>query len=85
MTHLGGALIESARDPEFEACRALLARGITGTLTTYGPGGSVPRIRHREGREADERRERQRRSEVCSLQAASKLRPRGRRRIAFPA
>jgi hypothetical protein len=35
----------SARDPEFEACRALLAKGITGTLLTYSPGSSVPRMK----------------------------------------
>ena len=45
VTYLGATLIESAGDPEFEACRALLARGITGTLVTYSPGGSVPRMR----------------------------------------
>src|SRR5262245_41061940 len=45
VTYLGTTLIESARDPEFEACRALLARGITGTLVTYNPGGTVPRMR----------------------------------------
>jgi hypothetical protein len=45
VTYLGATLIESARDPDFEACRALLARGITGTLVTYSPGGSVPRMR----------------------------------------
>ena len=45
VTYLGATLVESARDPEFEACRALLARGITGTLVTYSPGSSVPRMR----------------------------------------
>ena len=45
MTYLGETLIESARDPEFEACRALLAKGIKGTLVTYSPGSSVPRMR----------------------------------------
>ena len=45
VTYLGETLIESARDPEFEACRALLAKGITGTLVTYSPGSSVPRMR----------------------------------------
>ena len=45
VTYLGETLIESARDPTFEACRALLARGIVGTLVTYGPGSSVPRLR----------------------------------------
>ena len=45
VTYLGETLIESARDPTFEACRALLARGIVGTLVTYSPGSSVPRLR----------------------------------------
>jgi hypothetical protein len=45
VTYLGKTLIESARDPEFEACRALLARGVTGTLVTYNPGSSVARMR----------------------------------------
>jgi hypothetical protein len=43
--YLGETLIESARDPEFEACRALLASGATGTLVTYSPGSSVPRMK----------------------------------------
>ena len=45
VTYLGETLIESARDPTFEACRALLARNIVGTLVTYGPGSSTPRLR----------------------------------------
>lgn len=45
VTHLGAVLIESTRDPEFEACRALLAKGITGTMVTYSPGSPVPRMR----------------------------------------
>jgi hypothetical protein len=45
VTYLGETLIESARDPEFETCRALLAKGVTGTLVTYSPGSSVPRMR----------------------------------------
>jgi hypothetical protein len=45
VSYLGATLVESARDPEFEACRALLARGIIGTLVTYSPGDSVPRMR----------------------------------------
>ena len=45
VTYLGATLVESARDPEFEACRVLLAMGITGTLVTYNPGGSVSRMR----------------------------------------
>ena len=45
VTYQGATLIESARDPAFEACRALLARGIVGRLVTYSPGSSVPRLR----------------------------------------
>jgi hypothetical protein len=45
VTYLGKTLIESARDPEFEVCRAMLAKGVTGTLVTYSPGSSVPRMR----------------------------------------
>jgi hypothetical protein len=45
VTYLGETLIESARDPEFEACRALLAKGVTGTMVTYSPGSSVPSLR----------------------------------------
>ena len=62
VTYLGETLIESARDPEFEACRALLAKGITGTLVTYSPGSSVPRMRVdiEKGAQADDHRQRQR-------------------------
>ena len=45
VTYLGETLVESARDPEFEACRALLAKGVTGTMVTYSHGSSVPRLR----------------------------------------
>jgi hypothetical protein len=45
VTYLGETLIESTRDPTFEACRALLSRGIVGTLVTYSPGSSAPRLR----------------------------------------
>jgi hypothetical protein len=31
-------------NPEFEACRALLARGITGKLETWRPGGTYPAL-----------------------------------------
>lgn len=45
LTYLGKVLIESARDPEFEACRALLARGVSGTLAIFSRGCSAPRAR----------------------------------------
>jgi hypothetical protein len=45
VTYLGETLVESARDPEFEACRALIAKGVTGTLVTYSPGSSVPSMK----------------------------------------
>jgi hypothetical protein len=31
-------------NPEFEACRALIARGITGKLETWPPGGTYPAL-----------------------------------------
>src|SRR5262245_31395445 len=34
----GAVLLESSRNPEFDACRALLARGITGKLEVWRPG-----------------------------------------------
>jgi len=42
--HLGKTLVASTRDPEFEACRAMLAKGFKGTLVSYGPGSSVPSV-----------------------------------------
>ena len=43
--HEGAVLLENARDPEFQACRALLALGLTGQLVTYSVGSSTPRMR----------------------------------------
>jgi hypothetical protein len=43
VTYLGEMLVEGARTPLFDACRVLLARGITGKLVMYSPGGSEPR------------------------------------------
>jgi hypothetical protein len=45
VTYLGEKLIEGARTPLFDACRALLAKGITGTLVMYSPGSSVHRAK----------------------------------------
>jgi hypothetical protein len=45
VTFLGEMLVEGARTPLFDACRALLARGITGTVEMYSPGSSVPRMK----------------------------------------
>jgi len=45
VTYLDKTLIQSTRDPELDACRALLAKGIKGTLVAYSPGGSFPRMR----------------------------------------
>ena len=45
VTYLGETLIESARDPEYEACRALLAKGVKGKMVTYSPGSLVARMR----------------------------------------
>jgi hypothetical protein len=38
----GAVLIEDTWNPEFEACRALVARGITGRLETWRAGKSHP-------------------------------------------
>jgi hypothetical protein len=40
----GKPLVDGARTPAFAACRALLARGITGRLAMYSLGGSTPRL-----------------------------------------
>jgi len=45
VTYLGETLVEGARTPLFDACRALLAKGITGTLVMYSPGSSTLRMR----------------------------------------
>jgi hypothetical protein len=41
--YAGDVLLEHW-NPEFEACRALLARGITGKLETWRPGGTHPAL-----------------------------------------
>jgi hypothetical protein len=45
VTYLGETLVEGARTPLFDACRALLARGVTGTLVMYSRGGTVARAK----------------------------------------
>jgi hypothetical protein len=45
VTYLGEVLIEGTRNPEFDACRALLAHGITGTLEVWRPGGVAADMR----------------------------------------
>jgi hypothetical protein len=72
VTYLGKTLIESARDPEHEACRALLAQGIKGKLVPRQLGGSHE-DRHRDGCEVDDHRERRRRTAEGAVQAASRI------------
>ena len=38
--HDSDVLIERSHDPEYDACRELLARGVTGTLITKWKGGA---------------------------------------------
>jgi hypothetical protein len=38
VTHAGETLVEARRNPIFDACRALLARGITGRLEVWRQG-----------------------------------------------
>jgi len=42
VTYLGGVLLESTRNPEFDPCRALLAQGVTGYLEVWRIGRSAP-------------------------------------------
>jgi hypothetical protein len=42
VTYLGRLLVESTRNPEFDACRALFAQGITGKLAVWRRGAAVP-------------------------------------------
>ena len=44
-TYEGEVIVVSSKDCEFDACRVLLARGITGKLATYFRGGTLPRMR----------------------------------------
>ena len=43
VSYAGAVLIESCRDPEFDACRALRAQGITGTAGDLAEGRILPR------------------------------------------
>ena len=45
MTHNDDTLIESTKNPEFDAARALLARGIVGQLEIWRRGASSPAMR----------------------------------------
>jgi hypothetical protein len=41
-TYTGGVLVESSRNPEFDACRALRALGLTGRVDVWRPGAAFP-------------------------------------------
>lgn len=41
----GSTLIEAAREPLLEACRALVAEGVTGRVEMYRPGKTHPDMR----------------------------------------
>ncbi len=43
--HADRILIDRTDDPEIDACRELLANGITGRLTTYHKGNPTPCLR----------------------------------------
>jgi hypothetical protein len=45
VTYLGETIVEGARTPLFDACRALRARGVTGKLAMYSRGGTVARAK----------------------------------------
>jgi hypothetical protein len=42
VTHAGQVLLEASRCPEFDAARALLTMGITGSVQVWRPGGTFP-------------------------------------------
>lgn len=42
--HNGELIVERSRDPEFDACRALLAKGITGRLLMCDGKTGMPRM-----------------------------------------
>ena len=42
VTHAERVLIESTREPLFDACRALLAQGVAGRLEMWRPGKAHP-------------------------------------------
>ena len=70
-TYAGAVLVDSSRNPEFDACRALLARGITGKLETWWRGRLLPRDdpRHRGSCKANRRRKRHGRPSPSALAA----------------
>lgn len=41
----GETIVERSKDPEFDACRALLAKGVTGTVETYTGDRAFPSFR----------------------------------------
>jgi hypothetical protein len=41
----GAVLVRGSRDPEFASCRALIGRGITGTVEFWWEGASAPAMR----------------------------------------
>jgi hypothetical protein len=43
--HAGSVLVESSRNPEFDACRLLLVKGITGMLEVWHTGATFAAMR----------------------------------------
>jgi len=41
----GEVIVAASKNPELETCRILAARGISGTIETFSPGGTVARMR----------------------------------------
>jgi hypothetical protein len=44
-THAGIVLVDSSRDPEHDACRALFAMGVVGQMETWHAGADFPSMR----------------------------------------
>jgi hypothetical protein len=45
VNYAGNVLVDSSRYPEFDACRALLALGLTGKVEVWRPGAAFPAMR----------------------------------------
>src|SRR5262245_29994958 len=68
----GAPLIDETWNPEFEACRALSARGIAGRLEVWRFGKGHAGARHCKGSRVDGEGKRDPRSPICTLATATR-------------
>ena len=76
VVYANAVLIENSRCPEYDACRALLARGITGMLQVGWRGAAFPAsaIEHRTGCSIHRQRHRQGRTSPGAVAAVRRAR-----------